>query len=90
MWGGVGGHTPTITPWKTSGALRHLPAITQNRCCDLTGQQARGPCFMANITGFAKPSASQTPGRSSALGSAVEISAGREDKNTGDLQIEVT
>lgn len=45
---------------------------------------------MANITGFAKPGASQTPGSSSVLGSAVENSAGREDKNTGDLQIEVT
>lgn len=88
--GGGRGGTPTITPWKTSGALRHLPAITQNRCCDLTGQQARGPCFMANISGFARPSGSRTPGRASVWGSAVETSAGREDKNTSDLQIEVT
>lgn len=49
----VGGETrgtSTLHHGKQVEALRHLPAITENRCCDLTGQRARGPRFMANIS----------------------------------------
>lgn len=43
------GDPPHYTMENKWRPLRHLPAITENRCCDLTGQRARGPRFMANI-----------------------------------------
>lgn len=48
-------------------ALRHLPAFTKNRCCDLTGQQVRGPAsWQTSVwSEHEKLSAAQVPGRDS-------------------------
>lgn len=60
------GDPPHYTMENKWRPLRHLPAITENRCCDLTGQRARGPRFMANIRVVwvpAKLSTARVPGR---------------------------
>lgn len=50
LWRWAGG-PPALHHGKQVEALRHLPAITQNRCCDLTGQQARGPALWQTSSG---------------------------------------
>lgn len=60
------GDPPHYTMENKWRPLRHLPAITENRCCDLTGQRARGPRFMANIRVVwvaVKLSTAHVPGR---------------------------
>lgn len=61
------GRPPHYTMENKRKPYVNLPAITKNRCCDLTGQQVRGPALCQASVWLVpeKLSTAQVPGRDS-------------------------